>query len=256
MHIVAIHGLAGDKEKLAPALAAAMGVTAFEARSRLRSPGEGPFVVGVFGETDRALALAGQLEAAGFGAVVVSEAELEAGAREFAVRRFALGEQDLEAESQGGGNLTVPYRRVELILRGIGISSSTSTETTKQQKFDLGAAVLSGGLKMTKTTKTTREVRSEAREGFVLLYAGEAPPLVFRENSLVYDALGPLRGLSHSENFVKLIAELRRLCPAARYDDRLLNRAGLAAVLGPKLDPETYAAVAAALIARVLRKKN
>ncbi len=253
MHVVAIHSLKDDKQAMAGALGTVLKGTAFEALSRLRAPGSGPFVVGVFAEREQAAALAGQLEAGGFSAAVLSADELETETAQWSIRRFGLNEHDLRVESVDGQSRTLAYQDIGLILRGTGISSSTSIETTKQRKFDLGTAVLSSGLKMTKMTKTTREVTREEREGFFTLYAANTPTLLFRENSLVYDALGSERGLSRSANFVKLTAEMRRRCPAARYDDRLLNRAGSAALLGPSLSPEEHLVVATALLAKVLR---
>lgn len=253
MHVVAIHNLRDDKQNMAGALAAVLKGTAFEALSRLRAPGSGPFVVGVFAEQEQAAALAGKLESGGFSAAVLSEGELEAETGQWSIRRFGLNEHELRVESVDGRSRTLAYQDIDLILRGTGISSSTSVETTKQRTFDPGAAVLSGGLKMTKMTKTTREVTKEEREGFFTLYAANNPTLLFRENSLVYDALGYSRGLSRSANFAQLTAEMRRRCRAARYDDRLLNRAGSAGLLGPSLNPEEHLVVATALLAKVLR---
>jgi hypothetical protein len=256
MHLVAIHDLKEDKQNLASALAAALKVTVFEALSRLRAPGTGPLVVGVFAEQEQAKRLAEHLESNGFPSVILTAAEIEAEAGQWNVRRFGFSDEDLHVESDEGGSLTVAYQNIVLILRGIGISSSTSTETSKQRKFDLGTAVLSGGLKMTKMTKTTREVTNEQREGFLNVYGGGSPTLAFHENSLVYDALGPARGLSRSANFVQLAAELRRRCPVAQYDESLLTRAGSAALLGPLLSPEEHLVVATALLAKVLRDRS
>jgi len=256
MHVVAIHNLKDDKQNMAGALAAVLKGTTFEALSRLRAPGSGPFVVGVFAEQEQAVTLAGQLESGGFNAAVLSAGEIERESGQWSIRRFGLDEHDLRVESVEGQSRTLAYQDIGLIIRGTGISSSTSTETTKERKFDPGAAVLSGGLKMTKLSKTTREVTKEEREGFFTLYAANTPTLLFRENSLVYEALGPARGLSRSVNFAQLTAEMRRRCPAARYDDRLLNRAGSAALLGPSLNPEEHLAVATALLAKVLRGKR
>ena len=253
MHVVAIHSLAADKEKRALELAAVLGVTVFEALSRLRAFGLGPLVVGVFGERAQADTLSAKLESGGFRSLVLSADEIEAGAHEHIVRRFALGEQDLQVEPQEGGTIIVPYRDIDLILRGTGISSSSSTETTKQRKFDLGTAVVSGGLKMTQTTKTVREVTTEEREGLLRPFGGMGLIFLFRENGLVYDALGSLRGLSRSGNFINTLSELRRRCATALYDERLLNRAGLAALLGPRLNPEQHSVVAFALLAKALR---
>lgn len=253
MHVVAIHSLAADKEKLAPALAAVLGATVFEALSRLRALGSGPLVVGVFGEREPADKLAAKLESGGFRSLILTADEIEAGAHELFVRRFMFGDQDLQVETQDGESVIVPYQDIDLILRGTGISTSSSTETTTQRKFDLGAAVISGGLKMTKKTKTVREVTTEEREGLLRFFTRKGLILLFRENGIVYDALGSLRGLSRSGNFINTIAELRRRCTTALFDERLLNRAGLAALLGPRLKPEENSVVAFALLAKSLR---
>jgi hypothetical protein len=254
MHVVAIYNLGADKQSQANALATVLKTTVFEALARLRAPGSGPFVVSVFAEEEQAGALAERLRSVGFSAVVLTADNIEAEGDAWNIRRFGLDEHALRVESVDGQSRTVAYQDIDLILRGIGISSSTATETTKERKFDLGTAVLSSGLKMTKTTKTTREVTTEERAGFLALYSTNSPTLMFRENSLVYDALGPARGLSHEANFAQLTTELRGHCPSARYDDRLLNMAGSAALLGPSLSPEKHLVVATALLAKVLRE--
>ena len=109
---------------------------------------------------------------------------------------------------------------------------------------------------ISKTTKTVREVTTQQREGFFSLYAGEGPPLFFNENVLAYETLGPALRLSRGANFLYLLAELRRRCPGAVYDERLVNRAGQATLLGPSLTPEEHLVVATALLAKVLRAER
>lgn len=253
MHVVAIHHLEKDKETLSGALAAAMESTVYEALSRLRSPGAGPLTVGVFAERERAERLEKRLNSAGFKALILSAEEIgtEAGGR--LVKRFSLGEHDLAVETGKSGGISISFADIELILRGIGIASSTVTETAKKRSLSPGRAILSGGMLITKTTKSVREVTTEEREGFFNLYAGEGPTLVFRENTLVYDSLGPVLRPSRTANLAYLIAELRRRCPGIRYDERLLNRAGQVALLGTSLNPEEHLVVATALLAKALR---
>ena len=106
---------------------------------------------------------------------------------------------------------------------------------------------------ITKTTKNVREVTTEARQAFVTIYARDSSTFVFRENSLVYDSLGPAVQLTRAANFIYLVAELRRRCPDALYDERLLSRTGQATLLGPSLNPEENLIVATALLSKVLR---
>jgi hypothetical protein len=255
MYVIAIHDLKENRQDLAGALADILKVTPFEALSRLRAPGNGPCVVGIVADQEEAARLSGELKANGFTVVTLSDNEIEVEADQWTIRRFEFSDQNLTVESNAGKRLTIASRAIRLLLRGIGISSSTGIETVKKRKLDLASAVISGGLKVMKTTKTVREVTKEEREGFLMLYAAGHPTLAFHENGLVYDALGPSRGLSRSANFIQLIGELRRRCPAAQYDERLLNKANQTALLGPLLSPDAYIVIATALLAKVLRNE-
>lgn len=256
MHVLAIYNVKENKQELAGVLATVLKVTVFEAHSRLRTPGNGPLVVGVFAEEVQAKKLADELKSKGFSAVVLKNAEIKAEADQWLVRRFDFGEKDLIIKSNDGRSLTIAYRDINLILHGIGIVSSTSMETNRKRTLSLGNAVLTGGLKVTKTVKTMHEVTKEERERFLTLYAENLPTLAFHETGLVYDSLGPKRGLSRSVNFVQLTAELRRLCTGAQYDERLLSKAGQTSLLGPLLNPDQYVVVATALLAKVLLTRN
>ena len=256
MNVIAIHSLKNDKESLSSALAAVLGLTNYSALSRLRAPGHGPLIVAVFADKERAVQLVERLQAAGFKASALTEGEIEIEDHECIVRRFSLGERELGIVTEKGESLGILFQNIDLILRGTAIDSNVTTETTKNRSVSPGRAVLSGGMMLTKTTRSVREVITEERQGFVNLYAGDSSPLVFRENRLVYDSLGPALRPSRAANFSYLVAELRRRCHAALYDERLLSRAGQAALLGPSLNPEEHIVVATALLAKVLRDKG
>ncbi len=254
MHVVAIHSMNKDKETLANSLAAVLKVTLYEALTRLRAPGNGPLTVAVFAEKERAEQFVQQLHSAEFKAVVLTADEIDTAACVWIVRRFSLGELKLHVETEKDGNLDISFQDIDLILRGIRISRGTTTEILKERSINLGRAVLSGGMMITKTTKTTRDVTTEVRERFVNLYAGDVPTIIFRENALDYNSLGSARKPSRSENFTYLVAELRRCCPGARYDERLMNRAAQAVLLGSLFNPEEQLVIATALLAKVLRE--
>jgi hypothetical protein len=256
VNIVAIHDLKEDREPLTKALAADLGVTMYEAGARLRQPGSGPVTVAVFAEEAPATALCEKLRTTGFKAAVLTGGEIETEGRASIVRRFGLGADGLDAVTEKGESIRIAYAEIDLILRGTVIVRGTTTETTKNRSVSLGSAVLSGGMKITKTTKTVREVTTEERQGFFNLYAADRFPLVFRENALMYDSLGPALKPFRAANFTYLIAELRRRCPDALYDERLLNRTAQAGLLGPSLNPEEHLIVATALLQKVLRKKS
>lgn len=256
MHVVAIHSLTGDKEGLAGALAAILGVTVFEALARLRAPGSGPSVVAVFAEQERAERLAVRLRTGGFHTAILNAVEIEAEAGHVNVKKVDLGKQELRIDSREGGSLILAYPDIDLVVRGTCISRSETTETVKSRSLSMGKALLSGGMMITKTTKSVREVTTEQREGFFSLYAKEGPPLFFRENGLVYESLGPALRPSRAANFAYLVSEIRRRCPYARYDERLLNRTGQVFLLGPLLSPEKHLVVATGLLSKVLRERQ
>ena len=133
------------------------------------------------------------------------------------------------------------------------MKQETSTETTKERKFDIGKAVLTGGLVISKTVKATEQKITEEREGFLFVYAKGVLPLVFREGALDYSSLGPALQLSRTANFTALLAEIRSRSSQARFDDRLTTRAGQVQLLGPSLDVQRYIGVAIELLVRVLR---
>jgi hypothetical protein len=253
MHIAAIYNLPDHKDDLAEALAAALGTTVYEARSRLRVPGKGPLVAASCRDREAAETIAERLASGGFDAIVLHQDEIETESVQFIVKKFRLDDVALGVESGNGQNLTVDYRSIDLLLRGTSIAMKTEIETVKERKFSLGRAVLSGGLVMSRTEQIKREIRTEEREGFFNLYCGRLPTLVFRESVLVYDSPGFALKPSRFENFAYLISELRHRQPEAIFDERLLRRAEQAALLGPLLSPEEFLNVATSLLAKILR---
>ena len=253
MYITAIHNLPQNKEALAETLAAALGATVYEALSRLRPPGTGPFVVGVFAAIGPAEELVKRLRAGGFEVALLKEDEIETEAAGFIVRKFRFSSEALIVESREVESLAVDYSSIDLIIRGTSIEQSTVTETVKEKKFDPGMALLTSGLKMTKTTENNLESTLQTREGFFYLYAGDQQRLIFREGGLAYDSLGIAMQPTRQANFVYLLEELRRHSFEAIYDDRLMNRSGQVQLLGPSLSPEKHLNIATSLLAKVLR---
>jgi len=253
MYFLSIHNLPENRAAFAPALASALGITSYEASIRLRVSGSGPFVIATFGERAAADEANRKLKASRLSTVMLSDEEAASSQKGFSARTFRFNEHTLQAESRQKETLAVDYQKIFLIIRGMGIKQEISTETTKERKFNLGKAVLSGGLIISKTVKTTEQKITEEREGFLFVYADGALPLVFKEGALDYSSLGPALQPSRTANFTALLAELRRRAPQARFDDRLTTRAGQVQLLGPSLDVQRYIGVAIELLVRALR---
>ncbi len=256
MHVAAIYNLPDAKDELANALAEALGATLYEARSRLRTPGKGPLVVSVNAERNVVEDIVKKLKSRGLDAIALCQDEIETVPNHFTVRKFILDKEGISVESRDGRRLAVDYSSIDLILRGTCIEVKSETRSVKERKFSLGRAVLSGGIIITKSKKSTHQAETEDREGFFNLYSANGLTLEFREKSLVYESLSPALKPSGAENFAYLISELRRRQPVAVFDDRLLRRAEQALLLGPLLSPEKHLDVAIMLLAKTLRQKK
>jgi len=255
MHVVAIDYRPGPGEALAGELAEVLGKSLYEARARLSDPAGGPAVAATYAEIDPARDRAARLRAGGFDTLLLSPEQVEVDSSRFLVRGFQLGERGLTVHSRQGQSTEIAYADVVLLLRGVRPILQAETKTVEERKFSPARAILSGGLIFTKTTRRTRQVTNEEREGFLHLYAAGKRPLALRENALDYQSLGPALRPSVAANFSHLLAELRRACPGALYDERLAGRAGRARVLGPSLNPERHLDIAISVLARVLRER-
>lgn len=239
MNIVAVHYAPGQGEAMVETLAGALDKTLYEARARLSAPEGGPVVVASFAEIEPAWAFAGRLRVNGIRPILLTPDDIESDAQRFLVRGFELGERGLTAVSRRGETAEIAWRDVDLLLRGARIAKKVELEDT-------------GGFRMMQARRKPRQVTREERDDFFHLYSTGKPPLVFRANELDYRSLGAVLHPSAAENFGFLLAELRRLLPHARYDERLVNRLSRARVLGPSLT-EDHLDIAVSLVARVLR---
>lgn len=212
-------------------------------------------MVGLCADRSAALEIAGRLTSGGFSALVLGRGDIETDERRFFVRRFRLGEEGLDAEDRKKQALTVSFSRIGLLLLVSRITTQISTETEKKRSFSLTRAVVSGGLVMTSEKKTVREVQKDSSERVLYLYSHGVKTVVFGESDLVYAETGLPLQLSAAANFTSLITELRKRSAGARFDDRLLSRAGQVRVLGPTLTPGEHIDIAVTLLARMFGQK-
>ncbi len=251
MHVVVILGWREETVELVQALAAVLGIMPYEMRQRLI--GGGPTVVANFADQQSAGAMAAKLSQCGVKTLVV-DAEATRGKNRLFVRRFEIKEWALHVEANDGESVDISYGDIDLLLPGTRIMGQSETKTVTERKFSLGRTILSGGIPLTKTIERQEEVSTETRENILYLYAGERPAIIFTQGGLTYYGLGSAMQLSRELNFAYLKSELRRLCPAADHDDRLLNRLGQARLLGPALNPETNMDLAFHILALCLRR--
>ena len=254
MHLVVIHGWREESAELVQAIAAASVTTAYEARQRMI--GGGPAVLASFAGQEQARALCAKLTEAGVGAFVVDTASLRGEPGPLTVRRFLLGARSLCLEAVDGVTAEIPYAEIGLLLPGTRISGQSASKTVTERKFSLGRTVLSGGIPLTKKVTRQEEVTSEERTKCLYLLARNRPQIVFRQSGMSYDGFGAAMKLSQELNFALLTSELRRLCYAASFDDRLVNRLGQVRLLGPAQSFEGGLDLAAGILGQSLLPNN
>jgi hypothetical protein len=252
MHAVVIHGWKEETAELIQTLAAALGIMPYEMRQRMI--GGGPAVVASFADPQKARTMAAKLNQSGVAALVIDADAVRSKAGRFVVRRFEMKERSLRIEAGDGQRAEIAYEDIDLLLPGTRILGQSETITVTERTFSLGRTILSGGIPLTRKVEHQEEVNREERDNILCLYAGERPPVVFSQGGLAYDGLGAAMKLSRELNFAYLKSELRRLCPAAGYDDRLLNRLGQVRILGPAQNPETSLDLAFHILALSLRR--
>ena len=252
MHVVAIHGWSEASPELVQALAAVLGLTPFEVRPRLM--GGGPAAVGRFASGREAAILAERLGRCGVATLVIDADEVRGRGGRLVVRRFELGEDALTVDGVDGRSARIPYGEIDILLPAMGITAQTEPVTVTERRLNVGATLLTGGIPVMKKVERKEEVQAEEREKSLFVHAGTGPALLLRQSGMTYEGLGPAMRPSRELNFAHLTAELRRLAPAAVWDERLLQRAGQVRVLGPALDPDTHLDLAAEILARSLRR--
>jgi hypothetical protein len=244
MHVVALRRVSGEPAVLAGVL----GVSLYDARQQLHGPG--PRVLATFADPEEARRLAGALVDAGFDALHV---DLSAEIVEVVPRTFTLRPGGIQVMSRDGLPLAIRFDRIQVLLRGTRMLTEQHTEVTRTRKFSLERAVLTGGLMMTRTDKKEVKRVVDQREGFLYIRTAGVSAVELRESELLYDGLGTLREPTRTGNFTRLATIIRDGAPQARWDDRLLSRAGQLEVLGTVLTPENDLDVATAVLDHVLR---
>ena len=249
MHIVTVLRRPDPIERATAALAARQGISAYEARTRLS--GELPRIVGVLADPAAAGALVQGLLADGFVAAALDAAAIEHDDARDIVKSMDFGPESVTAALRGLRTRTIDYADIGVIIQGMRIGVTTTTEETRSKKFDAGRAILSGGLVMRKSVTTTSTKTSEAREGFVYVYARSGgPSLAVYERSTNYAFLGAALQPSSMANLLRVVDELHRRAPDARVDTRLTRPVGFGTVplAPPGIDPAAWKADLAAAL--------
>lgn len=226
MKLLALVKAPADAAAAAQTLATQAGLTLAEARMRLAA--EPPALLARLPEAT-ADALARSLCASGLQVLAVEELAPP----RLNARRFEIGERARFTDREGQA-LALHPGEVLAILRGLSAVREATEQTVKGRSLALGTAVLTGGLKLTKTTEKTVRSQAEQTEQAVWVLGRAGEVAVLRESVVDFTCLGSAMQPGRTANMLALAASLRAFAPAAFYDERLvrLGRRTLPFVLG------------------------
>ncbi len=222
MQIVAITRWGAPLESELAVLATMLKAVAYDLR--LRIAGVLPAVLTTFPDAESAMQLTAALRARGHGVVVCDSVELTRPHARLIARDFELGSSSLMLKDETGKPSEIPYADFSCLIRSSQISTAEHNVTTVEKKLNVGMAVMSGGLIMSKKVERTQHSAVEVREQVLYLFRrGKPAPVVFRESVVRYQGLAAQLKPTTMQNFVTLVECLRAKAPSALYDQRFLT---------------------------------
>jgi hypothetical protein len=219
--VVALMSLATTVEVEAPLLAADLGSTPYETGLLLRSPSPVPLLRTE--DRARALDLLARLRSRGHDAVACDIAAVVSADAMTQVRSFRLEPEVFAVTSAENVTLRLPWSEILGWVRAIHRTRTESVEKTKEKRFDLGRAAITGGVLMSKTVEKSKVIATEEREQVLYVFRRGGPPLLIGQTRVRYDGLGADLRPIQIENFTTLIRLVRERTPDAVYDERLLG---------------------------------
>jgi hypothetical protein len=193
------------------------------------------------------------LEALGF-VVMTLEATAVTTDRERAVaRRIEFANGSVIVADREGRTHACPPSSISLLQRGTRTSTTSEKVTTSERKVDVGRALMSGGLLLTKTTEKTSIKTTQNAEAFLLVQRSDGEPdLVLYERRIDYAGLGAEMQPASRGNLETVWTKLKAMAPSL-VDDRV-NRSGFVSGLPTTAaDPVDLALFLVALARRAAR---
>jgi hypothetical protein len=186
----------------------------------------------------QAEAIASALERAGFAPLVFDPALAPGDDQRLLPRQLQLEPGGFSAIDDRGVAHACPAAAIGLCQRGIRSSRTSVKVKTSERRLDVGRAVLSGGLLLTRKVEKTEVKTTGGDEGFVLVQRSDgAPDVMLYERRLDYRFLGAeMRPASHG-NLELLWRRLQQLAPPGATDDRVSRPGFVSGLPATAADP-------------------
>jgi hypothetical protein len=187
---------------------------------------------------DRLGAIGDRLDELGFATVVCDPRVAPTDADRIIARGFRFQPDRFIALDSGRGEHECPFGAVEAIQRGTRVTTQSTKEKTVEHKFDVGRAVLSSGLILTRKEVKETVRKTETTEPFALVQRNDGEPdIMLYERRIDYRALGSDMQPSSRANLEAVVRKLRAAAPAAAYDDRVARPGFISALPATPVDP-------------------
>ena len=224
MDVVALTTLATSVDVEAPLLADDLGLTVYEARQKLALLL--PAVVLMSPDRERTTSLLAALRRRGHGAIACDARAVAPSGRMTVIRRFHLELDALVLEGTDGDPAAerVPFADMVALIRAAHRHSTLTHEQTKEKKFRPAAALITGGVVLTKTVKKDVVRTGEEKEQVLYIFRrGGQLPCLLREGSAQYGGLGQAVQPTRLLNFATTVRLLREGAPRVPCDERLVT---------------------------------
>ena len=197
-----------------------------------------PRVLTAAADPDQAQAMASALELAGFAPVVFDPALVPDDEQRLLPRQLRVESAGLVAVDDRGIEHPCPAAAIDLAQRGIRSTRSSMKVKTTERRLDIGRAVLSGGLMLTRKVDKTTVKTTGGDEGFVLIQRNDgAPDIMLYERRLDYRFLGAEMQPSSHANLQLLWDRLQPLVPAGGTDERVGRPGFISGLPATSADP-------------------
>jgi hypothetical protein len=138
-------------------------------------------------------------------------------------RTLELLPGEVRFSPRAGEPMALRDEDIAVVLRGLRSATETSSRTVKERKVAFGSAILTGGLKLTRTSEREVKSVSESVEHFLFVYDGSGRCAALYDSQLAFGSLGQDIQPTRLGNMQFIAGTLRRRAPHARFDDRLLR---------------------------------
>ncbi|MBN2494005.1 MAG: hypothetical protein JXR96_05390 [Deltaproteobacteria bacterium] len=201
----------GPESSCLQALAPVLGLSAYDLRLKLAGPV--PVVLHIRLDEERCRQVLDLLDAHGCKGLALGADELVGSSALLHARDFELGSESLIARD-GERERSLDWTEILALVKATLSTEQESSKTIKQRK---------SVVRIRKQRRLLTDSTEEREQAVYVVPSDFAQTVVLREHRLRYAGLGERAGMTKTENFTALVAELRLRAGSALFDERLLS---------------------------------